>query len=178
MHAIRAASAALLCLGTLALPAPSAVAADGDGTAPFGFSVLPSTIVAGGRVTLRIDRGDGGCKGDVTIASGIFASVRIAAHRSSATTTVDADVKAGAVHRVTFMCDGVSASTRLTVADTRPATPTPVPDAVPRAVRAGAGGTVAGFDLREVGLGAALVAGSVGAAYRFSRRRTGEDGGA
>ncbi|MGV9559252.1 hypothetical protein [Streptomyces sp. NPDC003522] len=175
MHAIRVASAALLSLGALALPAPSAVAA--DGTTPFGFSVLPSTIVAGGRVTLRIDRGDGGCKGDVTITSGIFESVRIAARRSSATTTVDLDVRAGAVHRVTFTCDGVSRSTGLTVAGARPVTSTPVPDAVPRAVRAGAGGTVAGFDLREIGLGAALVAGSVGAAYHFSRRRAGGDGG-
>jgi hypothetical protein len=43
-------------------------------------------------------------------------------------------------------------------------------------VHAGEGGTVAGFDLKEIGLGAALIAGSVGAAYHFSRRRTGEDG--
>ncbi|MEV6617375.1 hypothetical protein AB0N31_26675 [Streptomyces sp. NPDC051051] len=178
MHAIRAASAALLGLGALALPAQPAVAADGGGTTPFGFSVLPSTITAGGQVTLRIDRSNGGCKGDVTITSGIFDSVRIAAHRSSTTTTVDFDLKVGAVYRVTFTCDGASGSTGLTVAGSRPVTPTPVPDAVPRAVRAGAGGTVAGFDLREVGLGAALVAGSVGAAYHFSRRRAGEDGGA
>ncbi|MEU8649817.1 hypothetical protein [Streptomyces sp. NPDC048737] len=177
MHAIRVASAALLGLGALALPAPSAVAADG-GTTPFGFSVLPSTITAGGQVTLRIDRNNGGCKGDVTITSGIFDSVRIAAHRSSATTTVDFDIKVGAVYRVTFTCDGVSGSTGLTVGGARPGTPTPVPDAVPRAVRAGAGGTLAGFDLREVGLGTVLVVGSVGAAYHFSRRRAGEDGGA
>jgi hypothetical protein len=43
-------------------------------------------------------------------------------------------------------------------------------------VRAGEGGTVAGFDLKEVGMGAALIAGSVGAAYYLSRRRSVEEG--
>ncbi|MCZ9344716.1 hypothetical protein NGM37_43910, partial [Streptomyces sp. TRM76130] len=46
-----------------------------------------------------------------------------------------------------------------------------------KGVRAGEGGTVAGFDLRNIGLGSLLVAGSVGAAYHLSRRRPGEDGG-
>ncbi|MFE9172635.1 hypothetical protein ACFYNZ_24690 [Streptomyces kebangsaanensis] len=45
-------------------------------------------------------------------------------------------------------------------------------------VRAGEGGTIADFDLKEVGMGTALVAGSVGAAYYLSRRRTGEEGSA
>jgi hypothetical protein len=45
-------------------------------------------------------------------------------------------------------------------------------------VRAGEGGTNAGFDLKEVGMGTALIAGSVGAAYYLSRRRTGEEGAA
>ncbi|MEU0596878.1 hypothetical protein ABZ484_01220 [Streptomyces sp. NPDC006393] len=43
-------------------------------------------------------------------------------------------------------------------------------------VRAGEGGTIAGFDLKEIGMGTALIAGSVGAAYYLSRRRTGEEG--
>lgn len=43
-------------------------------------------------------------------------------------------------------------------------------------VRAGEGGTIAGFDLKEIGMGTALVAGSVGAAFYLSRRRTGEEG--
>ena len=47
---------------------------------------------------------------------------------------------------------------------------------IPRGVHAGEGGSIAGFDLKELGIGAALIAGSVGAAYHFSRRRTGEDG--
>jgi hypothetical protein len=44
-------------------------------------------------------------------------------------------------------------------------------------VHAGEGGAVAGFDLKEIGLGAALIAGSLGVAYHFSRRRTDEDAG-
>ncbi|MFI1164569.1 hypothetical protein ACH4UM_13305 [Streptomyces sp. NPDC020801] len=43
-------------------------------------------------------------------------------------------------------------------------------------VRAGEGGTIAGFDLKEIGMGTALIAGSLGAAYYLSRRRTGEEG--
>lgn len=37
-------------------------------------------------------------------------------------------------------------------------------------VRAGEGGTIAGFDLKEVGMGTALIAGSVGAAYYLDRK--------
>ncbi|GHF78842.1 hypothetical protein [Streptomyces thermodiastaticus] len=43
-------------------------------------------------------------------------------------------------------------------------------------VHAGGGGTVAGFDLKEVGMGSALIAGSLGAAYCLARRRPGEEG--
>ncbi|MFF9126796.1 hypothetical protein ACF09J_26535 [Streptomyces sp. NPDC014889] len=43
-------------------------------------------------------------------------------------------------------------------------------------VRAGVGGTVAGFDLKQIGLGTALIGGSLGTAYCLSRRRTGEEG--
>lgn len=43
-------------------------------------------------------------------------------------------------------------------------------------VQAGEGGSsIAGFDLKELGMGAALITGSIGAAYYFSRRRPGED---
>ncbi|MFE7649429.1 hypothetical protein [Streptomyces phaeoluteigriseus] len=175
MRAIRVASAALLGACALTVSTPPAVATERDVT-PFGFGVLPSTIAAGGRVTLQIDRSNGGCEGAVTVTSGIFDSVRIAAYRSSATTTVDHDVRVGAVYQVTFTCDGVSASAGLAVAGLRPASPTPAPHPVPRGVRAGAGGNVAGFDIKEIGLGTALIAGSVGTAYHFSRRRSGEDG--
>ena len=45
-----------------------------------------------------------------------------------------------------------------------------------RGVHAGEGGSLAGFDAKELGMGALLIVGSVGAAYYFSRRRGGEDG--
>ncbi|MFJ6982999.1 MULTISPECIES: hypothetical protein [unclassified Streptomyces] len=174
MHAIRVASAAVLGVGALALStalSAPASAAEGDVT-PFGYSVSPTTIAAGGQVTLRIDRERGGCKGAATITSGIFASVRIAADRSTATTSIDYDVRAGTAYRVNFSCDGVSGSTDVTVAGDRPATTAPVP----RGVQAGEGGSLGGFDAKEIGLGAALIAGSLGTAYHFTRRRSSEDG--
>lgn len=173
MRAIRVASAALLGVGALALSAPSAVARGDNNITPFGFSVLPSTIAAGGQVTLQLDRDNGGCTGSATVSSGVFDTITIPGNRSSATAVVDWDAKPGAVYKVTFACDGVSGSTDLTIATGR-TNPTPYP--YNRGVHAGEGGTVAGFDLKEIGLGAALIAGSVGAAYHFSRRRTGEDG--
>nr|WSY49771.1 hypothetical protein OG999_06175 [Streptomyces sp. NBC_00886] len=182
MRAIRVASAALLGISALALSAPVAVA-EGDGNhniTPFGFSVLPSTIAAGGQVTLQLDRDNRGCKGSATVSSGVFDTVRISPGQSSATAMVDWDARPGAVYQVTFSCDGVSGSTGLTIASGRTNNniqPVQPVQPVPRGVRAGEGGSIAGFDAKELGIGAALIAGSVGAAYRFSRRRTGEDGG-
>ncbi|MCW8380627.1 hypothetical protein [Streptomyces justiciae] len=175
MRAIRVASAALLGVGALALSAPAAVASGGGNITPFGFSVMPSTIAAGGQVTLQLDRDSGGCTGSATVSSGVFDTITIPGNRSSATAVVDWDAKPGAVYKVTFSCNGVSGSTDLTIATGR-TTPTPQPLYPDRGVHAGEGGSVAGFDLKEIGLGAALIAGSVGAAYHFSRRRTGEDG--
>ncbi|MFF4905308.1 hypothetical protein [Streptomyces sp. NPDC001260] len=179
MRAIRVASAALLGVGALAFSAAPAAANDGGNVTPFGFSVLPATVTAGGQITFRLDRDSGGCKGSVTVSSAVFDTVTIPRGRSSGTATVDVDAKAMAVYQVTFSCDGMSGSTDLTIAGGRPVGPTPVPinPANPdRGVHAGEGGSVAGFDLREIGLGAALIAGSVGAAYHFSRRRGHEDG--
>ncbi|MFF5188064.1 hypothetical protein ACFY30_30635 [Streptomyces sp. NPDC000345] len=174
MRAIRVASAALLGLTALALTAPAAVASDGDDhyVMSNGYSVLPATVVASGQVTLRVDRSASGCRGSVTVSSGVFDAVTIPKGSSSAVALVDWDAKAGAMYRVTFSCGGVSAVKELTIAAGRPA---PVPYPVPQGVRAGEGGTVAGFDLKEIGLGAALIAGSLGAAYRLSRRRDGAD---
>ncbi|MEU3841207.1 hypothetical protein AB0E88_14390 [Streptomyces sp. NPDC028635] len=179
MRAIRVASAALLSLGALALTAPGAVAQGEGNITPFGFSVMPSTVSAGGRVVLQVDRDHGGCRGVVTVSSGVFDTVIMAAGVSSATANIDWDARPGAVYPVTFTCDGVSGSTGLSIAGGRPAPPTPQPlrPTVPRAVHAGEGGSVGGFDARQLGLGAALVAGSVGAAYLFTRRRGGESGG-
>ncbi|MEV6505159.1 hypothetical protein [Streptomyces sp. NPDC051642] len=181
MRAIRVASAALLGISALALSAPVAVA-KGDGNhniTPFGFSVQPSTIAAGGQVTLQLDRDQGGCKGSATVSSGVFDTVRISPGQSSATAMVDWDARPGAVYQVTFTCDGVSGSTGLTIASGRTNNniqPLQPAQQIPRGVHAGEGGSIAGFDLKELGIGAALIAGSVGAAYHFSRRRTGEDG--
>jgi hypothetical protein len=179
MRAIRVASAALLGVCALAVTVPSAAAYGQGDITPFGFSVLPSTIGAGGRVSLQVERDDGGCKGPATVTSAVFDAVTIPRHRSTATAEVDWDAKPGAVYQVTFTCDGSSGSTSLTIAEGRPE-PTHRPDPphqVPRhGVHAGEGGTFAGLDLRELGLGAVLITGSIGAAYHLSRRRDGEGG--
>ncbi|MGW3498242.1 hypothetical protein [Streptomyces sp. NPDC001020] len=49
------------------------------------------------------------------------------------------------------------------------------PDYEQHGVRAGAGGSIGGFDLKKIGLGAALIAAPLGAAWRMSRRRTADD---
>ncbi|MCH5670994.1 hypothetical protein [Streptomyces gilvus] len=170
MRAIRVAAAALLGVSALAFCAPAALA----GTiTPFGFSVLPSSVAPGGEVALRLQR-DGGCGGPATVSSAVFDTVAIPRGSSVATATVYWDASPGAVYQVTFTCDGASGSTGLTIAGGRPVGPTPVPvnPVDPhRAVQAGEGGSIAGFDLKEIGMGAALILGSVGAAYHFSQRR-------
>ncbi|MFF4249670.1 hypothetical protein ACFY1L_00455 [Streptomyces sp. NPDC001663] len=179
MRAIRLASAALLGISALAFSAPAAVAyGDGHNITPFGFSVVPSTVAAGGQVTLQVNR-DHNCRGPVTVTSPVFDPATIRPGHSAAMRTVDWDAKPGAVYRVTFTCDGVSGSTDLTIAGGgRPDhhRPTPLPFNPNRGVHAGEGGSIAGFDLKEIGMGAALIAGSVGTAYHFSRRRSDEDG--
>jgi hypothetical protein len=199
MRAIRVASAALLGLTALTFTAPSAFAGDGDdhNITPFGYSVQPSTITAGGRLSLLLKR-DGGCNGTVRISSGVFDTVTIPSGRSSATATIDRDARQGAVYEVTFFCDGVSGHTNLTIGTGRSddsgtgrsddgtgrsddsgtgrsddLTPLDVP--AQRGVRAGVGGSVGGFDVKEIGLGAALVGGSVGVAWYMSRRRGASD---
>ncbi|MFF5142852.1 hypothetical protein ACFY6U_24495 [Streptomyces sp. NPDC013157] len=240
MRAIRVASAALLGLGALTLCAPVILASDTggggrDGRQSFGFRVTPTTVAAGGRVSLHLDRGSG-CRGAATVTSGLFDTVRIPSERDSVTATVDRTAQSQASYRVTIVCDGTSASTELAIAsstsaghgdghpdgtsagdgrtdargesdssgnnngnsnnssstdsradsaaaggtdsggsDSRQAlNPQPLPPG--RGVQAGEGGSIDGFDLEEIGLGAALVVGSVGSAYRRSRRHADEDG--
>lgn len=55
--------------------------------------------------------------------------------------------------------------------------PQPVPLPVTGGVDAGVGGGSRGLDLQEIGFGALLVAGSIGAAHRVARRRGTPDGG-
>ncbi|WBO62407.1 hypothetical protein [Streptomyces camelliae] len=186
MRAIRVASAALLGAGTLALAlgASAALAGDDHDGTPFGFRVAPSAITAGNRVRLQVDRDGGGCRGTATVSSGVFDTLRIPPERSSATAVVDRNARPGAAHSVTFRCDGASGATDLTIADGREGDQrdqpydqryAPLPP-VQHGVRAGAGGSVGGFDVKEIGLGALLIAGSLGTAYRLARRRAHEDG--
>ncbi|MFV0132436.1 hypothetical protein ACLGIH_04100 [Streptomyces sp. HMX87] len=190
MRAIPVASVALL--GACALTACVPANAIGGDVTPFGFSVQPSTVAPGGEVTLRVERSDGGCKGPATVSSPVFDRVTIPPKDTSAKAVVDWDAARGKVYQVSFTCDGATGTTSLTIADGRPSpspTPEPVDPTHPRhpdrpdhhqhpqkGVHAGEGGTLAGFDLGEVGLGAALIVGSIGAAYHFSRRRSGEEG--
>lgn len=176
MRAICVASAALLGMSALASCAPAALA-NGDGdhyVMSNGYSVLPSTVAAGGQVALQVDRAVSGCRGSVTVSSQVFDPVTIPKGSSSAVTLVDRDARPGMTYRVTFTCGGVSAIKDLTIA-TAPQPVPVVPRPVPHGVHAGEGGSVAGFDLQEIALGAALIAGSVGAAYRLSRRGSGGD---
>ncbi|MET7452634.1 hypothetical protein ABZT03_12180 [Streptomyces sp. NPDC005574] len=175
MRAIRVASAALLGVSALALSAPAAVA-DDHYVMSNGYSVLPSTVAPGGQVVLQVDRDLSGCAQTVTVSSSVFDTVTIPPRRTVATAAVAWDASPGAVYRVTFTCGGLSAVKNLTVAGGRHDGPTPLPVSPYRGVHAGEGGSIAGFDLKEIGLGLALVTGSVAVAYRLSRRRAGEDG--
>ncbi|MYT74800.1 MULTISPECIES: hypothetical protein [unclassified Streptomyces] len=166
MTAIRTASAAALGLTALLLSAPAAVAGDNDS---FQVSVAPTTIAAGGQVTLYAS----GCSDITTVSAGIFDTVTIDSGSGQKTATVDWDAKQAALYTVKFECKGgPSRSVDLTIASGRQDNPQPPP--VPHGVKAGVGGSLAGFDLHEIGLGAALIVGAMGGAYYFSRRRTGE----
>ncbi|MEU3660566.1 hypothetical protein AB0E77_12540 [Streptomyces sp. NPDC032940] len=171
MRAIPVASAALLGVAALSSCVPAGAAVGGH--TPFGFSVRPSTVPPGGEVTLRVDRSDGACRGRVRVASPVFDTVVIPRTQDSARTRVDRDARPGAVYEVSFTCDGRSGTAELTIAGGQSHRPGTVP---PKGVHAGEGGSVAGFDLKETGLGVALIAGSVGVAYHLSRRRSGEEG--
>ena len=139
MRAIRVVAAALLGVGALALTSPSAAAYGERDITPYGFSVQPSTIAVGGRVSLRVDRDDDGCRGPVRVSSPVFDPVTVPPHSSTATAVVDRDTRPGAVYRVTFACDGSSGSTSLTITG---GSPGPAHHPFPsHGVHAGAGGT-------------------------------------
>ncbi|MBC9725964.1 hypothetical protein [Streptomyces sp. TRM68367] len=170
MRVIRVASAALLGVSALALTscAPHAWA-EGAG---FRVGVVPSAVEAGEQVTLRAT----GCEQDVIVSSRAFDTVTIRRGQTSAHAVVDWDTEPGAAYEVTFHCGTFWQTVDLTIAGGRP-DPDPRPHPVPRhGVQAGEGGSSAGFELREIGLGAALIAGSLGVAYRRSRRDTGKEG--
>ncbi|MFD8231354.1 hypothetical protein ACFV20_05600 [Streptomyces sp. NPDC059696] len=174
MRAICLASAVLLGAGALTSCVPADAAMQSD----FGFSVMPSTVAPGGEVTVQVVR-NRACRGEAVVNSQVFDLVTIPPDESWTTAEVDWDAKPGAVYDVEFACDESNGTARLTIAGGRPTHhPTPHPTRHPhKGVHAGEGGTLAGFDLEEIGLGAALIAGSLGVAYHFSRRRTDEDAG-
>ncbi|MFJ8927242.1 hypothetical protein ACIRLA_11765 [Streptomyces sp. NPDC102364] len=166
MHAIRAASAAALSLAALSLAAMPVAANDSS----FNVTVTPSTIAAGGRVTLQAS----GCDEprDITVAEGSLRHVSFSGS-GSGNADVDWDASQGAVRSVTFHCAQPEAddTVSLTIAGGRPdSSPSPVP----QGVKAGIGGSAGGLDLQEVALGGALIAGALGAAYVVARRRTGD----
>ncbi|MGW1753155.1 hypothetical protein [Streptomyces mirabilis] len=191
MHAIRVASAALLGVSALTLSATAALAgnSDGDGDGgreggrdsgrgnnitSFGFNVQPQSIAAGGRLRLTAES----CDSVARVSSEVFDTVTIPKGQSSATALIDGDARAGSVYQVTFQCGNESGHTELTIAPGRAGTtysdPTQVqvPTSVQRGVKAGVGGSSGGgFDLKEIGLGTALIAGCVGTAWSMTRRR-------
>ncbi|GAP52757.1 hypothetical protein [Streptomyces azureus] len=172
MRAICVASASAVLLGAGALT--SCVPADAAIKTDFAFSVEPSTVAAGGQVTLWVERNEA-CRGKAAVSSPVFDLVAIPPEQSSATASVDWDAKPGAVYDVEFVCDESSGTARLTIAGGRH--PSHHHRHPSKGVHAGEGGTLAGFNLKEIGLGAALIAGALGTAYHFARRRTDEDAG-
>ncbi|MFI6638439.1 hypothetical protein [Streptomyces sp. NPDC050504] len=172
MRTIRTTGAALLGCAALALTAPAATAAD-------GAVVTPSTIAAGGKVTLSAP----GCAVDATASSGIFDTATVPAG-GSAVVTVDWDAKPGAAYAVAFDCSGTKSTAQLTVAGgssapttsstaVAPATRSPA-SASPLAVRGGLGGSVGGMDAGELAAGTALVvAAATGVVFAVRRRNEG-----
>ncbi|WP_327665284.1 hypothetical protein [Streptomyces sp. NBC_00498] len=165
MHAIRAASAAALSLAALSLTAMPVAANDSS----FNVTVTPSTIAAGGRVTLQAS----GCDDPHGISVEEEDILRHVSFSGSGSGSADVDWNAqqGAVRSVTFLCDKKPDTVTVTIATGRPdSSPSPVP----QGVKAGIGGSAGGLDLQEVALGGALIAGALGAAYVVARRRTGD----
>ncbi|MFI6007597.1 hypothetical protein ACIBAG_02015 [Streptomyces sp. NPDC051243] len=166
MRAIRAASAALLGVSALVVTAPVAQArAD---SAVFRVAVLPSTVAPGGRVALHAV----GCEQSVSVSSGVFDTIIIPRGRTWAKAVVDRDAEPGAVYEVSFHCGTFWQDVDLTIAGGRAS-------AAPhwrKGVDAGGGGSLADLNLKEIGMGATLIAGSLGTAYHLSRRRDDEDG--
>ncbi|UYQ65931.1 hypothetical protein [Streptomyces peucetius] len=167
MRAIRAASAALLGAAALAVTAaPTAMAVNNT---PYDFNVTPSTVAAGGRVTLTA----GGCPSNTTVTSAVFDTVTVP-RNGAATAVVDWDARPGTVYTVQFNCIGrigtldlrISGGTSSpTASSTRTTTP-------PAGVRGGVGGSFEGMNTAEIAAGGALVAAAATATVLVVRRRS------
>ncbi|WKV70676.1 hypothetical protein AW27_003545 [Streptomyces sp. PCS3-D2] len=156
----------------------------------FGFTLTPSTVAPGGQVVLAVS----GCNAAYsTASSGVFDTVSIA-RGQSVRATVDRDARLGAVYSVSFTCNGETGSADLTIAggtsrpttsSTRTATATapaantvttPLATTSARGVRGGLGGSAAGMDPVELGVGAALFLAAAGGTAYALRRRTSHRG--
>ncbi|MFD5752953.1 hypothetical protein [Streptomyces sp. NPDC127033] len=185
MRAIGATTTALLGVAALAPTAPTAAAAVHGGATPFGFTVTPSTVAPGGRVTLGVTN----CASSATVSSAVFDTVTVPSGRTAAA-TVDWDAKRGAVYQVSFTCNGTTGRTNLTIAraaSTPTGAPTRTPtraptraptvaatSAAPAGVRGGLGGSVGGVGSGELATGTALVvAAAAGSAWTVRRRTEG-----
>ncbi|MFE2937856.1 hypothetical protein ACFXKG_02105 [Streptomyces sp. NPDC059255] len=193
MRAIRATTTALLGVAALAPTAPTAAAAVHGGSTPFGFTVTPSTVAPGGRVTLGVTN----CASSATVSSAVFDTVTVPSGRTAAA-TVDWDAKRGSVYQVSFTCNGTTGRTNLTIARaastptsaptraptrtptrTPARTPTRAPtvattSVAPAGVRGGLGGSVGGVGSGELATGTALVvAATAGSAWTIRRRTEG-----
>ncbi|WP_432246853.1 hypothetical protein ACRAR1_01405 [Streptomyces sanyensis] len=167
MRAIRAASAAL---GAAALALTASAPAVAVNNTPYDFSVTPSTVSAGGRVTLTA----GGCPSTTTVTSGVFDTVTIP-RNGAATAVVDWDARPGAVYSVQFNCTG-----RIGTLDLRIAGGSSTPTAsstrsavtiAPSGVGGGVGGSIGGAGAAEIAAGGALVAAAAAATVLVVRRR-------
>jgi hypothetical protein len=177
MRAIRAASTAVLGAAALALAAPVSVAGGAPVPQPpqtggsVDFVITPGTVAPGGRITLSAP----GCSSTATASSGVFDTVTIAPG-SSATATVDADARQGAVYMVAFNCTGggqgtvnltISGNASGTVPTARSTVLTP-----PRGVQGGLGGSLEATGPGTMALGGALVLAAAGGLAYTIRRRT------
>lgn len=120
-----AAIAAVAAL-VVATAGPSVADESGNNITSYGFTVSPSTVAPGGRVTLNAT----GCEvPSVRVTSGIFDDTVLEEGRP-ATVGVDREARPGAQYRVTFDCKGEKGTTTLTVSE-----------GPHRGVKAGAGAT-------------------------------------
>ncbi|WP_405677311.1 hypothetical protein OG239_35955 [Streptomyces sp. NBC_00868] len=178
-----AATGAVLALG--ALGAPAATAAGPRQVTSFGFALTPSTVAPGGQTVLSVT----GCNAAYsTASSGVFDTVSIA-RGQTVRVTVDRDARPGALYSVSFTCNGETGSADLTIAGGTSRPTTSSTRAAARGVatvvatgatsstlgvRGGLGGSVAGMDPVELGVGAGLfLAAAGGTAYALRRRATG-----
>ncbi|MFF2898785.1 hypothetical protein [Streptomyces sp. NPDC057966] len=170
MRAIGVAPVALLGAAALALTAPFAIAygaTSGGASSATGFTVTPSVITPGSRVTLAAR----GCSTTATAGSGVFDTVTIPAG-GSVSATVDWDARPGASYEVTFNCGTSSDSTAksgLTIAAApAPTTRSTVAAAGPQGGTGDAVGTTNGV---KIAAGAALAVAAAAGGVRVARRR-------